>query len=177
LTKYNKGEIEMFNIGELIIYSAHGICRVDDIFEQIIGGKKRNYYKLHPVDDSSLSISVPVESDKVAMLQLVNKEEAEELLESFREPGVEWIEASTERNQVYSKVVKNGDRKEISKVISTLMRKKLKIEAEGRKFHQQDIKLLSNIQSILFTELAFKLNTTFEVINRKVARLINENDY
>jgi len=92
LTKYNKGEIEMFNIGELIIYSAHGICRVDDIFEQIIGGKKRNYYKLHPVDDSSLSISVPVESDKVAMLQLVNKEEAEELLESFREPGEEWIE-------------------------------------------------------------------------------------
>ncbi|WP_346846665.1 CarD family transcriptional regulator [uncultured Clostridium sp.] len=167
----------MFNIGELIIYSAHGICRVDDIFEQIIGGKKRNYYKLHPVDDSSLSISVPVESDKVAMLQLVNKEEAEELLESFREPGVEWIEASTERNQVYSKVVKNGDRKEISKVISTLMRKKLKIEAEGTKLHQQDIKLLSNVQSILFTELAFKLNTTFEVINRKVARLINENDY
>jgi len=82
-----------------------------------------------------------------------------------------------DRNQVYSKVVKNGDRKEISKVISTLMRKKLKIEAEGRKFHQQDIKLLSNVQSILFTELAFKLNTTFEVINRKVARLINENDY
>jgi len=103
LTKYNKGEIEMFNIGELIIYSAHGICRVDDICEQKIGGKKRNYYKLHPVDDSSLSISVPVESDKVAMLQLVNKEEAEELLESFREPGVEWIEANTERMEIVKK--------------------------------------------------------------------------
>ncbi|MEW8995580.1 CarD family transcriptional regulator [Clostridium sp.] len=167
----------MFNVGELIIYSAHGICRIDDICEKTIGGKKRNYYKLHPVDDYSLSISVPVESDKVAMLQLVNKEEAEEILESFSQPGIEWIEANTERNQVYSNIVKTGDRKDISKIASTLMRQKRKIEVEGKKFHVQDNKLLTYIQNILFTELAFKLNTTFEAINRKVTKLINENDY
>ncbi|WP_346938470.1 CarD family transcriptional regulator [uncultured Clostridium sp.] len=166
----------MFNIGELIIYSAHGICRIDDICEKIICGKKRNYYELHPVDDYSLSISVPVESDKVAMLQLVNKEEAEEILESFSQPGIEWIEANTERNQVYSNIVKTGDRKDISKIASTLMRQKRKIEVEGKKFHVQDNKLLTYIQNILFTELAFKLNTTFESINRKVTKLINEND-
>ena len=167
----------MFNVGELIIYSAHGICCIDGICEKIVGGKKRNYYKLHPVDDYSLSISVPVESDKVAMLQLVNKEEAEEILESFREPGIEWIEANSERNQVYSKIVKNGNRKETSKVVSTLMRKKKKIEAEGRKFHEQDNRLLTHTQSILFTELAFKLDTTFQTINRKITKLVNENDY
>jgi len=101
----------------------------------------------------------------------------EEILESFREPGIEWIEANSERNQVYSKIVKNGNRKETSKVVSTLMRKKKKIEAEGRKFHEQDNRLLTHTQSILFTELAFKLDTTFQVINRKITKLVNENDY
>ena len=167
----------MFNVGELIIYSAHGICCIDEICEKTIAGKKRNYYELHPIEDYTLSISVPVESDKVTMLQLVNKEEAEEILESFRHPGIEWIEANTERNQVYSKIVKKGNRKEISKIVSTLMRKKRKIEAEGRKFHEQDNRLLTSIKNILFTELAFKLNTTFEAISRKVTRLVNENDY
>jgi CarD family transcriptional regulator len=167
----------MFNVGELIIYSAHGICCIDGVCEKIIGGKKRSYYKLHPVEDCTLSISVPVESDKVAMLQLVNKEEAEEILESFSQPGIEWIEANTERNQVYSNIVKTGNRKEISMIASTLMRKKRKIEVGGKKFHVQDNKLLTYIQNILFTELAFKLNTTFEAISRKVTRLVNENDY
>ena len=28
----------MYNIGDLMIYSAHGICRVDDICEKTISG-------------------------------------------------------------------------------------------------------------------------------------------
>lgn len=31
----------MFNIGDLVVYSPHGICRVDDICEKTILGEKK----------------------------------------------------------------------------------------------------------------------------------------
>lgn len=73
----------MFNIGELIIYSAHGICRIDDICEKTYFGVTKNFYILHPVVDYRLTISTPVDNNKVVMLELLSKEEAEEILESF----------------------------------------------------------------------------------------------
>ena len=34
----------MHEIGELIIYPGHGICRVDDIDEKNIAGETKTYY-------------------------------------------------------------------------------------------------------------------------------------
>ena len=36
------------------------------------------------------------------MLQLVNKEEAEEILESFSQPGIEWIEGTLKETKYIS---------------------------------------------------------------------------
>ena len=73
----------MYNVGDLVVYSSHGICRVDDICEKTLLGETKKYYELHPVEDDNLKISVPVDNDKVTMLELLNKE-AEEILESFK---------------------------------------------------------------------------------------------
>lgn len=167
----------MFNIGDLIIYSAHGVCHIDDICEKTYLGVTKDYYILHPLEDSRLRISTPVDNDKVAMLELLNKDEAEEILESFKLPGISWIELDNYRNQIYSDIVKTGNRKEISKVVNTLMGKKLKVEIYGEKLYKQDSKLLVLAQNILFTELAMALNTTFEAIYEKAISLINENEY
>lgn len=167
----------MFNIGKLVVYSSRGICCIYDICEKTYFGVTKNYYVLYPIEDSKLRISIAVDNDKVTMLELLTKEEAEEIVESFRLPGINWIEPDNERNQIYSDIVKKGNRKEISKIANTLMRKKIKIKKHGNKFYEKDKKLLTTIQNILFAELAFSLNTTFEVIYEKISRLINENEY
>ncbi|MEH7306801.1 CarD family transcriptional regulator [Neobacillus drentensis] len=54
----------MFNNGDLVIYSAHGICKIDDICEKTIAGMTKTYYELHPLDHNhQLTISVPVLKD------------------------------------------------------------------------------------------------------------------
>lgn len=111
----------MFNVGDLIIYSAQGICRIDDICERTYSGVTKNYYILHPLDNKKLMISTPVDNDKVTMLKLIDKNEAEEILESFRLPGIGWIEVRSERNQIYSEIVKQGNRMEISRIANALM--------------------------------------------------------
>lgn len=165
----------MFNVGDMIIYSSHGICCIDDICEKTYFGVTKNYYVLHPLGDDGLKISVPVDSDKATMLNLITGLEAEEILESFRLPGINWIELNSERNQIYSQIVKTGNRKEISKIVNTLMRKKIENESIGKKLYEQDNKLLAIVQNILFMELAIALDRTFEEINEKINGLVNEN--
>ncbi|MBA9028747.1 MULTISPECIES: CarD family transcriptional regulator [Bacillaceae] len=163
----------MFNIGDLIIYSAHGICKIDDICEKTVSGITRPYYVLHPIENNhQLTISTPINNDKVVMLELIHQEDADEILESFKNTGIKWIDKPNIRHDIYFDLVNTGDRKEIAKVVNTLMRKKIEVELEERKFYEQDRKLLDTTQNILFKELAISLNTTFEEISVKVIRLI-----
>lgn len=167
----------MFNVGDLIIYSAQGICHIDDICEKTYEGVTRNYYILHPLDNCKLKISVPVDNDKVTMMELIDRNKAEKILESFKLPGIDWIELSSQRNQIYSDIVKQGNRLEIARIINTLMRKKQKAVVNKRNLNTKDNNLLSLVQNILFSEVAMSLDTTYEVINEKINCLINEYDY
>lgn len=159
----------MFNIGDLVIYSAHGICEINDICDKTVSGATRSYYVLHQMDNKHhLTISIPVNNDKVSILDLIQKEEAHKILDSFQYPGVEWIDKPNIRLQIYSEILNTGERKEIAKVINTLMRKKIDVELHDKKMNEQDRKLLINAQNLLFKELAISLNTSYEEINEMI---------
>jgi CarD family transcriptional regulator len=163
----------MFNVGDLIIYSGHGICKVDDICEKSYAGITKNYYVLHPLENSQqLTISTPVDTESVVMVGLINKDEAEEILYSFQAPGINWIEKPNFRFQVYNDIIKTGNRKEIAKVVNTLIQKKHDLQTNGKKLYEQDNKLLIKIQNILFKELAISLNTSYEEISAKIDSIL-----
>ncbi len=163
----------MFKIGDLILYSAHGICKIDDICEKTISNVKKSYYSLHPMNDGKLKISIPVDNDKIAIQELLTREEAENIIESFKFEGYEWIDIDNERCTKYNEIIKQGNRTEIAKIANTLMKKKNELESNGKKFHEKDKKILLSIQSILFSELAFILNTTLEEIKDEISGYIN----
>ncbi|WP_342429504.1 CarD family transcriptional regulator [Neobacillus sp. FSL H8-0543] len=162
----------MFNIGDVIIYSTHGLSQIDDICEKTISDVTRTYYVLHPLGQANLTISTPVDNEKIVMLKLLNREEAEEILQSFKLPGISWIVDVRQRNKDYHKIVNTGDRKEIAKVANTLMRKELELSLIGKKVYDQDRKLLKTIQDLLFNEIASAFDTTVEEVFQKVYRMI-----
>ncbi|WP_235829609.1 CarD family transcriptional regulator [Clostridium nigeriense] len=164
---------KMFKKGDLVLYSSHGICKIDDICEKNFSNIKKDYYILHPMNDKKLSISIPVDNDKVAILELLTQEEAKVILESFKDEGIDWIDIDRDRSEIYNEIIKNGNRTEIAKVANTLMKEKASLESNGKKFHEKDKKMLLGIQNILFSELAFLLNTTCEEIEQKVCGYIN----
>jgi len=165
----------VYNIGDLIIYSAHGICKIDDICEKTISGNTRMYYVLHPMENSKhLSISIPVHNDKVLMLDLLKKDEAHEILDSFKDPGMKWPDKPNLRYSLYNNIVQTGDRKEIAKVVNTLLRKQMEADLLGRKLYEQDRKILDTAQNILFKEMALSLNTTWEDIHEMVLKQLKK---
>lgn len=162
----------MFNIGELTIYSALGICRIEDICEKTFNGETKSYYVLHPLQNPTLTINAPVGSDKLRMYKMMSKEEAQEILESFAEPGIEWIDKVNGRDHEYTKIINSGDRKEIAKVGNTLIRKKLELQAIGKKQNEYDRKLLAQIESVLFVEMALTLEVDLNQMYDKVKNYI-----
>ncbi|WP_462410109.1 CarD family transcriptional regulator [Neobacillus sp. Marseille-QA0830] len=164
----------MFQIGDLVIYSVHGLSRIDDICEKTISNVTKTYYVLHPLDQANLTISAPVDSDKVMMQKMMEPEEAEEILQFFKQPGSSWIENSKQRYSRYHDIVRTGDRKEFAKIANTLMRKDQELHSENKKMFDQDRKLLDPIQNLLFKELAMSLDTTFEKIAEQVNSLIKQ---
>ncbi|WP_047985935.1 CarD family transcriptional regulator [Ornithinibacillus californiensis] len=158
----------MFNIGELVVYSDHGVCKIDSISEKTYGGKTRTYYELHPIEDSKLRINIPVNNVKVNMLKMMNKDQADTILKSFEEPGVEWIEDVKIRNKEYNKLIQSGDRLDISKVVNTLMKRKQEMVLEKRHIPEQDKKLLSKTLTILIEELAISLDKHIDEIEQKI---------
>lgn len=168
------GVNEMFNIGDVIIYSAHGLSQIDDICEKTFSNVTRTYYVLHPLGQSNLTISTPIENDKVVMIKMMNREEAKEILQSFQQPGIHWVSNPRERIIKYKNVVKSGDQREIAKLANTLMRQNIELKINNKKLYEQDRRLLDTIQNILFKELAMSLDTSFEKIVEQVSNMIKK---
>ncbi|SHG63878.1 CarD family transcriptional regulator [Ornithinibacillus halophilus] len=165
----------MLNVGDLIIYPGHGICKVDSISDKTYAKRTRKYYVLHPIENGrDLTINAPVENKTTEMLKLINKEEAITLLEVFKGNGIDWIEKPQSRNNTFSDILKSGNRVEIAKVATTLMRKQYEIEKDGKKFYENDRKILTNIHSILFKELSLALDLTTDEIYEKVSNMISK---
>ena len=164
----------MFNVGDLIIYSTHGLCKIDEISEKTFGDVTKMYYIMHPVTDTNLTISIPEDSEQAVMLPILEKEDAESLLHSFEEPGIEWVEDIKKRTKKYKNLVDKGERKVIAQVLNTLMRKEIEAQIKNIRMSDQDRKLLTYLQNIMFEELAASLEMTYEDVSEKVTDIINQ---
>jgi len=164
----------MFNVGDTIIYSTHGLCQIDDICEKTYGDTTGTYYVLHPLENARLIINIPIDSEKIAMHNVLNKKEAEEILLSFQQPGIEWIENARERTKKYKSLVNTGDRTVIAQVAVTLMEKKREADEDEKKLDGDDRALLAYIENIMYKELAVSLDTSYEEISNKVKHMVNQ---
>ena len=99
---------------------------------------------------------------------MLDADEAEEIMESFSGTGVEWIEDVKLRNKEYNRLIQAGNRKDISEVLNTLMRKKHETALNKKQLAEQDRKLLNKTKQILFEELAISLDTKPQEIEARV---------
>ena len=68
----------MFQLGELVVYGVHGVCRVSQIQEQVVDRIPRQYLVLEPVSKSGSQYMVPMHN-AVAMNKLTQLLSPEEL--------------------------------------------------------------------------------------------------
>ncbi len=160
----------MFEVGDYIVYSSKGVCKVEDIGTIDMDGisKERLYYTLTPVYDKGGHVFTPVDNNKVVRRPVISREEAEELIEGIEEIEALGIKDDRKREAEYKEALKKCDTKEWIRILKMLYARRDKRIAEGKKMTSSDEKYLNLAKESLDGELAIALKISREEVDEYI---------
>ena len=150
----------MFQVNDVIIYGAQGVCKITGTEEKIIDGKKKTYFVLKPVSDKGATIFVPMDNELILkkMRRLLTTEEMHKLIDSMQEDNALWVENENERKELYKSILVKGDHGEIIKMLKAIYAHKKQREAEGKRLHMCDERFFKDAEQILYNEFQYVLH-------------------
>lgn len=165
----------MFGKGELIMCGGHGVCRVIDITDNPIDqmDKEKKYYVLEPVFEKASTIYTPVNNDKIIMRRIMNKDEAEKLIEHITEIDTVWIQEEKRREQTYKDAIRTYDSKSLVQIIKTLYQRKKSRINEGKKVLSSDEQYLHKAEELLYSEMSLALSIPKEKVEEYIAEAVD----
>lgn len=150
----------MYQIGDLVVYGIHGVCKVLELEIKLINRKKVEYYVLEPLNQEQARFYVPTQNEAaVAKLRpVLTKQELERLLSSEELSQDAWIADENQRKLYYRELINRGDRVELIRMVRSLHSHKELQLAQGRKFHLCDENFLRDAEKLLSSEISLVLN-------------------
>ena len=150
----------MFQVNDVIIYGVQGVCKITDVEEKAIGGVKKTYFVLKPVNDEGATIFAPTDNAFVLkkMRRLLTKDEIHALIDAMRSENAVWVENENERKELYKHILAKGEHMELIKMIKAIYVHKKEREAEGKRLHMSDERFFKDAEQILYNEFQYVLD-------------------
>jgi CarD family transcriptional regulator len=145
-----RAQQQIFKVGDIAVYPAHGVTTVHSIESREISGQKQKFYILK-VMDNGMTIMVPTTNVRaVGLREVIGDEEVEIVYEILKERDIA-IDNQTwnRRYREYMDKIKTGSVYEISEVLRDLSL--LRFEKE-LSFGER--KMLDTARTLLIKELA-----------------------
>lgn len=149
----------MYIVGDFVLHSTSGVCKIEDIREENFTDKTRSYYVLNPIIDSSKStLYVPVDTQKCPFRKLLKKVEIHQVIAESLKENIEWIDSNNIRKVTYSDILHSDDTSKIIALIVCLHERKKAINDNGKKFSIMDEQLLNDAEKRIHQEFAYVLS-------------------
>ncbi len=149
----------MFSVGEYIVYSTLGICRVESIGPSPYDkSDPRMFYMLIPLcNPSSTSIYTPADNPRVPMRALMTKEEIQGLIDAV--PTIEPLVLATEKNRrdVYRSVIESLEPTGYVQVIKTIAHRRALLVSTRKHLPITDLECERFAEHMLYSECAYVL--------------------
>lgn len=155
----------MFTVNDLIIYGAHGICKIAGIEEKDFMGVKEKYFVLKPVkksDNSTYFVPTGNETLAAKMRKLLSEEEINELIDAMANEQANWIANENQRKEKYKAIISEGNHTELIKMIKAIFFEKKEREANGKRLHASDERFLKDAEQLLYGEFQYVLKLNEE---------------
>jgi CarD family transcriptional regulator len=165
----------MFKKNEYVVYG-NDVCQVADVKVSSFDNSK--YYVLKPMTDTSLTISIPVDSPKVR--KIMSKKEAMNLIDTIA--GVKTIDVKSEKmyGSEYKELFSTGDHTNLIKIIKTTYMRNKKRKDNNKKISDIDDTFFKKSERLLYDELAIALGKSYdetkEYINEVVGKDASNNE-
>ena len=92
------------------------------------------------------------------MRPVCSKAEVDSLISHMSSEKPICIENDVKRKEEYSRIIRDGNKQEIIRLIKTLYLRRKEVEKNGKKLHSSDIIFLNTAENILFEEFAYALD-------------------
>lgn len=168
----------MFQPGELIVYGATGVCRVESLLSpaDLRGATEgKYYYQLKPLHQSG-TIYTPVDNEKVPMRPVISREEAEELIDSISSLTPETVRADTTQalTQYYQSIMRSHDCAALVELTMSIYAKREQAELQKRRLGLVDERFMKQAERLLYGELAAALDIPYEDVPAYIARRVEQ---
>lgn len=149
----------MYQPGDKIVYSVHGVCRVVEIEVKRVDREKISYYVLEPVDQPGARYYVPSEKPAAVakMRPILSREEMTGLLRENTSVDDHWVADENRRKQQYRELISGGRREDILAIIRLLHRHRMQQEEIGKRLHLCDETILRDCEKMLISEISVVL--------------------
>ncbi len=151
----------MYKINDTVVYSPCGVCRIAEITTRDFSGEPTEYYVLRPVGGNNKNIYyIPTQNEALTaqMRRVLTREEIDELIRVMPDENFIWIEDEYQRKEEYRKIIRNGDRHELVKLIKTLYIHQQSRLEQKKKLRSTDEHFLKDAENMLYEEFAYVLN-------------------
>ena len=160
----------MYKVGQYVIYRKD-LCKVVGIKEKHF--KDMDYYILNSMDDTSLTLEVPVDNRSGFLRDLITKKDVENILEEI--PNIEVIQSNDKfLENEYKQIMSSGNHEDLIKVIKTThSRNKARLEA-NKKVSDKDNFYFNQAEKYLYNEFSVVLGLSFEDTKQYVIDNVTE---
>ena len=149
-----------YKAGDVVVFGAEGLCRIEDITEKKFGKEIIQYYVLRQLMRENSVNYIPVNNEKSVskMRPILTAEEIAELISQMPLEETPWIENNRERQQQFKEIILYGDSKDLIRLVRNLYIKRRQQEAKGRRLYAADERVFKDAENIVFEEISYVLD-------------------
>ena len=152
-----------FNVGDKVVYPAHGVAEIISVETRTIGGNQQSFYVLN-ILENGMRVMVPTANvDQVGMREIVSADEADRVFEVLKKR--EKIAESTtwnRRHREYMDKIKTGSVFEVAKVLRDLY-----VLKSDKELSFGERKMLDTERSLLVREISISKGISQEEVETK----------
>jgi len=160
-TETPKQKIREFRVGDLAVYPAHGVGRINSIETRIVNGEEHDFYMMKIIENE-MTIMIPTWNvEQVGLRDVIDKKEIPKVYEVMKKRDDSTSETQTwnRRYREYMDKLKTGSLYDVAEVYRDLSLLKL---TKDLSFGER--KLYDTAQTLLVMELSTASNTDEKTI-------------
>lgn len=152
-----------FNLGDKVVYPAHGVAEIVGIEASNIAGNQHDFYVLN-ILENGMRVMVPKANvDQVGMREIVSSDEADKVFEVLKKRE-KMVESTTwnRRHREYMEKIKTGSVFEVAKVLRDLY-----VLKNDKELSFGERKMLDTARSLLVREISLSKGISQEEVEIK----------
>jgi CarD family transcriptional regulator len=159
----------MFKVGDLAVYPAHGVGRIECIESKDIAGKKQDFYIMR-ILENDMKIMIPIQNaEAVGLRQLIDHAELPKVYEILQTKKIS-VDGATwnRRYREYMEKIKTGSIYELAEVLRDLC-----VLREDKDLSFGERKMLDTARNLLVREISIAKGVTAEQAEADIHQILD----